>query len=153
MKFGSLLWQFYWIWTGAEIWTWGRNPPHSGAAFWQFSSIRHDILWARIGAGSLLLIKRMFNISLGFLKWKDVTLSILASAPSPTEVSFRIQIYKSAGVPPGSLGASQRQLCSAGLSSLAQASWTFLRKAYKTHLCDYTEQQALTHLSEQNLQR
>lgn len=96
----------------------------------------------------------MFNISLGFLKWKDVTLSILASAPSPSEVSFRIQIYKSAGVPPGSLGASQQQLlCSAGLSSLAQASWTFLRKAYKTHLCDYTEQQALTHLLEQDLQR
>lgn len=89
--------------------TWGRNPPHSGAAFWQLSSIRHDILWARFGAGSLLLIKRMFNISPEFLKWKDVTLSILASAPSPTEVSFHVQIYESAGVPPGSLGASQRQ--------------------------------------------
>lgn len=91
--------------------TWGRNPPHSGAAFWQFSSIRHDILWARIGAESLLLIKRMFNISLEFLKWKDVTLRVLASAPSPTEVSLHIQLNESAGVPPGSLGASQQQCC------------------------------------------
>lgn len=133
--------------------TWGSNPPHSGAAFWQFSSIRHDILWARIGAGSLLLIKRMFNISLEFLKWKDVTLSIPASTPSPTEVSFHIQIYKSAGVPPGSLGASQRPCCAPRVCAAWLRQLDVLRRAYKTRLWDYTEQQALTHLSEQGLQR
>lgn len=70
-----------------------------------------NILWARSGAGSLLLVKRMFNISLEFLKWKDVTLSVLDSAPCLTEVSFHIQLFASHGAPRGSPGESQRWCC------------------------------------------
>lgn len=61
----------------------------------------------------------MFNMSPEFLKWKDVTLCVLASALSLAEMSFHIQLCVSDGAPLCSPGASGQQCC----ALQAHAAW------------------------------
>lgn len=107
--------------------TWGRNPPlrcSSGSP----APLDLTYFEREIRAGSLLPTKRMLTTSPEFLRQKDGTFSVLASAPSLTEGSFHIQPCASDGVLLGWPGVSALR----ARAALAQPSWAFVRKAHKT---------------------